>query len=295
MDKQKLLGALFVLLGAISYGILATIVKYANGLGIPISSLTFFQFFIGFVILVLIRIFSKPAMKPSLSSLVKLLAWGASLGVTTTLYYLSIQYIPVSVGIILLMQSIWISLLLEAIITKQMPAMKKTIGALLCIVGTLLATKIFGTAVTLDWRGVGLGIGAGLSYTISIYSSSSIEKQHPNYIRSLYLVAGGLIVISIFWNLKIIENISVPSLSWGALLALFGTVIPPLLFTVGIPKTGIGIGSILSAIEIPVSIFSAFIILQEQVTAMQWFGVLIIVFSVVVVNINPTKKPAKTL
>jgi len=42
---------IYVLAGAISYGLLATIVKYANGLGIGTSALTFWQFFIGFIFL----------------------------------------------------------------------------------------------------------------------------------------------------------------------------------------------------------------------------------------------------
>lgn len=287
MDKQKLIGALLVLMGAISYGILATIVKYANSLGIHISVLTFFQFFVGVVLLVLINIFSKQADKPRPSSKFRLLAWGTSLGMTTTLYYLSIQYIPVSVGIILLMQSIWMSLILEAVLTRKTPSMKKSIGAILCIIGTLFATKIFNTHIQLDWRGILLGVGAGASYTISIYSSSTIEKQHPNYVRSLYLVAGGLVLITLFWNYQIIDNISVPSLYWGTLLALFGTVIPPLLFTLGIPKIGIGVGSIISGIEIPVSILSAYTILQERITVLQWLGVLLIFLSVVIVNTYP--------
>ena len=44
----------YVLLGAVCYGLLATIVKYANHLGIGTSALTFWQFFIGFVFLIVL-------------------------------------------------------------------------------------------------------------------------------------------------------------------------------------------------------------------------------------------------
>jgi len=292
MDKQKLIGALFVLLGAISYGILATLVKYANNLGIPISALTFFQYAIGFVILLIINSFSRPLQIVSPLSKLKLSVWGISLGLTTTLYYLSIQYIPVSVGIILLMQSIWMSFVLEAALNRVMPTLKKSLGAMLCILGTLLASKIFNTQFQLDWSGILLGIGAGTAYTISIYASSSVEKQHSNYVRSLYLVTGGLILVTLFWNFKIIEHVSIPSFYWGTALALFGTIIPPLLFTFGVPKIGMGTGSVISSVEIPVSILSACILLQENVSLIQSIGVFLILLSVLIVNLNWSSKSA---
>lgn len=284
MEKEKLKGIVLVLAGAVSYGILATIVKYANGLGIHTSVLTFFQFLIGVVVLFFINVFYREKVKITAVSKRKLTTWGVSLGMTTTLYYLAIQYIPVSVGIILLMQSIWMSIVLEGILLKKVPANIKIIGAVCSIIGTLLATNLFSSEVELDWRGLLLGIGAGLSYTISLYSSSSIEKQYQNYTRSLYLVLGGLLFITLFWNYQIVTNVSWNALAWGSILALFGTVLPPLLFTAGIPRTGIGVGSIISSVEIPVSILSASLVLQDKIVPLQWIGVLVILLSVIIVN-----------
>ncbi|UUC45801.1 DMT family transporter [Flavobacterium cerinum] len=288
MNTKKLNGLLYVLAGGISYGILASIVKYANLQGIHTSVLTFLQFFIGFLFLGIVNsiLKKKHPVTTTTTSKVRLIIWGSSLGLTTTLYYLSIQFIPVSVGIILLMQSIWISIVVESFLQKKRPTLVKIVGALVCIIGTLLVTEVFNQHIALDWKGLLLGFGAGISYTISIYSSSTIEKQLPNYTRSLYLVMGGLILISVFWNYTIPGNISVNAIYWGALLAIFGTILPPLFFTAGIPKTGIGIGSIISSIEIPVSVFAAHLVLQENISGIQWIGILIILISVILVNIN---------
>lgn len=286
MKSEKLQGTLYVLLGAMSYGVLATIVKYANGLGIHTSVLTFFQFLIGSIVLISIFIANKAPFNFKKISAFKLMAWGSSLGLTSTLYYLAIQYIPVSVGIILLMQSIWMSLVLEIILTKKWPQTHKIIGALVCILGTLLATNIFDTQIQLDWRGLTLGFGSGISFSITMFASNSVEKQLPSYTRSMFMVLGGLMLICTFWNFKIAENMSIDSIYWGAALALFGTILPPLFFTKGFPKTGIGMGSIISSAEIPVSIASAFIILQESISPIQWVGVFCILSSVIIVNLK---------
>lgn len=277
----------YVAVGACSYGVLATIVKYANDLGIKTSALTFLQFFVGFLVLVLLNRFKKNSGKSEkikTSSKIKLTIWGTALGLTTTLYYLSIQYIPVSLGIILLMQSIWISLIIEIFITKKKPSLYKIISVVIALTGTLLATNIFNQNVIIDFRGLLLGFGAGISYSIAIFASSSIESQVSSSIRSQYLVLGGLILVVLFWNIDIIKNINLSSLPWGILIAIFGTILPPLLFTKGIPKTGIALANIIASLEIPVSILSAIIILNESVTLVQWIGVLIILIAVVTIN-----------
>lgn len=288
--KLNLKGSLYVLTGAISYGILATIVKYANHLGIHTSVLTFMQFSVGVLFLLAFTFFKnkqldiKPA-KPSNSSIVKLLAFGTSLGLTSTLYYLSIQYIPVSLGIILLMQSIWMSMILEAIVNRQPITPIKIAATLTVIVGTLLATNILFQHTEVNWFGILIGLGAGLSYTVSMYASSNIENQLPNYVRSKYLVMGGLLTIIACWNVNIIHHFdAIDILWWGTILAIFGTIVPPLLFTKGIPLIGIGYGSIIASVEIPVSILSAHLVLGEQINLSQWLGVAIIIAAVVMVN-----------
>jgi hypothetical protein len=50
----------------------------------------------------------------------------------------------------------------------------------------------------------------------------------------------------------------------GVVLALFGTIIPPLLMNAGFPLTGIGLGSIVSALELPVSVTDGFCLIKRR-------------------------------
>ncbi|MNI06302.1 Threonine/homoserine exporter RhtA [compost metagenome] len=281
---------LYVAAGACSYGLLATIVKYANHLGIHTSLLTFLQFMFGFLFLLAFNLLSKRNAEEhnaiKFSSKIKLMVWGISLGLTTTLYYLSIQYIPVSVGIILLMQSIWISLVAEAVLLKKFPSKGKITGVIIVLLGTTLATNLFQNNNDLDYKGIILGFGAGISYALAIYASSTVEKELPSPIRSQFLVLGGLLLIVAFWNIDIIRYMQPNALPWGLLIAIFGTILPPLLFTKGIPKTGIAMGNIISSLEIPVSTLSAMLVLQEVVSGFQWFGILLILMAVIIINVG---------
>lgn len=281
---------LYVAAGACSYGLLATFVKYANQLGIHTSVLTFLQFMLGFLFLLAFNLVSRIQKKENIvigiSSKLKLTAWGTSLGLTTTLYYLAIQYIPVSIGIILLMQSIWISLVAEAVLLKKFPSKGKTTGVIIVLLGTILATNLFQQDNNLNYKGILLGFGAGISYAMAIYASSTVEKQLPSSVRSQFLVFGGLMLIIACWNVTIIPHLHANALPWGILIAVFGTILPPLLFTKGIPKTGIAMGNIISSLEIPISILSAMLILREVVSGFQWLGILLILTAVIIINVR---------
>jgi drug/metabolite transporter (DMT)-like permease len=244
----------------------------------------------GFLFLLAFNLLSKRNAEEhnaiKFSSKIKLMVWGISLGLTTTLYYLSIQYIPVSAGIILLMQSIWISLVAEAVLLKKFPSKGKITGVIIVLLGTTLATNLFQNNNHLDYRGIILGFGAGISYALAIYASSTVEKELPSPVRSQFLVLGGLLLIVAFWNIDIIRYMQPNALPWGLLIAIFGTILPPLLFTKGIPKTGIAMGNIISSLEIPVSTLSAMLVLQEVVSGFQWFGILLILMAVIIINVG---------
>ena len=84
-------------------------------------------------------------------------------------------------------------------------------------------------------------------------------------------------------NFEIFKN-------YGLFLALFGTIIPPILLNAGFPKTGLGLGSIVASLELPVSVLMAFLILHEKVVIWQWSGIALIILAIVIMNLNFSKK-----
>src|SRR5690554_1486027 len=112
MTKNK--GIATVAFGSLSYGLLATVVKYANGLGAGTALLTFAQYFFAIIFLSILTVIIKRKYgaksnytAPTQKMKRKLILYGTTLGFSSCFYYLTIQYLPVSIGIILLMQSIW--------------------------------------------------------------------------------------------------------------------------------------------------------------------------------------------
>ncbi len=295
MNKKILQGSLLVALGAASYGLLATFVKLAYNEGYTIAEVTFSQFVIGISGLLLLNLFVKnKKTEPKVSNgknIAKLMLAGTSLGLTSTFYYLAVQLIPVSIGIVLLMQTVWMGVVLEMIINRKLPSKGKTLAVVLILAGTILATNMLTNTESINWIGIGWGLLAALSYTISVYTTNKVALGMHAFRRTFWMLAGGLIVVVAISlpSLMVKMNLNI-FLSWGIVLALFGTILPPILFTLGMPATGLGLGAILSSVEIPVSVLMAYFLLHEPVNLYQWMGILLILVTVIVMNLPKKKK-----
>jgi drug/metabolite transporter (DMT)-like permease len=292
MKNNILKGSIFIALGASSYGMLATWVKMAYHEGFSTAEVTLSQFSLGFAGLFILTLFRKPKpmaeVKTSgIKSIVKLIAAGTSMGLTSVFYYLSVQYVSVSVGIVLLMQTVWMGVIMEMVLHRKAPGLLKIVSVFIILAGTVLATSLLKQSVRINWTGFGWGIMAALSYTATMYSSNNIELHFPPLKRSLYMILGGLIVISLIFHSALNHEFkSQIFLRWGIVLSLFGTILPPLLFTRGMPLTGMGLGAIIASVEIPVSVLMAHLLLNEPVSFLQWVGVMLILFAVVLMNLE---------
>jgi drug/metabolite transporter (DMT)-like permease len=105
------------------------------------------------------------------------------------------------------------------------------------------------------------------------------------------MILGGLIIIALVFHSSLNQGFSYKIfMRWGILLSLFGTVLPPILFTRGMPLIGMGLGAIIATIEIPVSVLMAHLLLKEPVNFLQWLGVILILLAVALMNIRKRKK-----
>ena len=299
MTKNNVLKGVFLVgLGATSYGMLATFVKLAyadtgmTGLPFTPAEVISSQFIIGIIAILLINAFQKSkkrndVIKATGSNIRQLMLVGTSTGLTSIFYYLAVKYIPVSIGIVLLMQTVWMGVLLEMILEKKRPSNIKIAAVFIVLLGTILATNLLQNETQLDWRGIVLGLLAAASFTTTMFAANRVATGISSAQRSLYMLLGGAVVVFIFalatqhtpFNFDIFYK-------WGIIVALFGTIIPPMLMNAGFPLTGIGLGSIVSALELPVSVMMAFIILGETVIPLQWFGIVLIILAIIMMNVK---------
>lgn len=314
-NNNVLKGVFLVGLGATSYGMLATFVKMAYGEGYTTAEVTSSQFVFGIIGILIINAFQRnrnnnSALKASKKNIKQLMLAGTSTGLTSIFYYLAVKFdIPVSIAIVLLMQTVWIGVLLEWFLEKKVPSTVKIISVIIVLIGTAFATNLINSDIKLNPLGLFFGMLAAVSFTTTMFTANRVATEISSAQRSLYMLLGGGIMVLIFTLLtQIIPNQSPMMadalgvfstakdfnfgifLKWGIILSLFGTIIPPMLLNAGFPLTGIGLGSIVSSLELPVSVLMAYFLLQEQVLFIQWIGILLIILAIVIMNLNFKKK-----
>jgi len=291
-----------VLFGAVSYGILSTIVSKAYGHGYTLGQVVGCQLAVGCLLAWLLvlgmhlksrrgNLSNAESASPERQGFAKatwkqrllLMAAGMPTGLTGLLYYQSLRYIPNSLAILLLFQFTWMGVLVQSIGQRRRPSGIQLFTLVVLLGGTLLAAGILDQGLSaFNALGLLFGLSAAASYTLFIlFNGKAVPTMAPAH-RSAWMITGAVIFVFVLFPPEFLTDASllIGLLPFGLLLGLFGAFLPPVLFAIGVPHIGGGLAGILGAAELPVAVMLSAVVLHEQVTGIQWAGVLIVLIGV---------------
>ncbi|WP_369823516.1 EamA family transporter [Sporosarcina sp. P30] len=271
---------LLVVFGAASYGILSTIIKLAIQDGFTASEAVTSQYYTGFLLALIIFILVKRGV-PTLRGSFPVLIAGLLTAITGTVYGKAVEYMPASLAVVLLFQFTWIGMLYECIGAKRLPKQSEVVSLVFLFGGTILAAGLIDVDVSgIPWQGWAWGLAAAFSFAAFVTAN---QKPVPgmDVVTRLFLMSFyAAIVITFFQSPEILWNGMLGDGLWiyGAILGVFGIVLPIFLFSIGVPKVGAGMSSILSAVELPVAIIASMLLLGERLTLLQFLGIFLVLF-----------------
>ncbi len=281
-----------VIIGAASFGFTPIFVKKGFEYGYSLGQINIIQMLIAFLLLWSVTLVKKIKISStSKLSVLKILATGTTVGLTSIFYYGALQYLTASLAIILLFQFVWIGMIYERIFNGTKPNKINFISLLVTFSGVFFASGILeGEILDISSTGLILGLLSGVSYSGFIFFSGQIAIGHPPLLKSTWMVTGSFLLVCLVFFEDIFSINPTDNRLWliGGGVALVGAVIPSIFFAGGAPLISGRLANVLSSIELPVAIISAMIILSESVTLMQWLGVLLIVLAIF---INELKSP----
>ena len=132
---------LMIVFAASCYGILSTIIKLAIRDGFTAAEAVTSQYFIGFVIALLIFIIVKRKI-PKFGGGITLLLAGLFTATTGTVYGQAIAYMPASLAVVMLFQFTWIGMLFDCIAKRRLPKRIEVISLVFLFGGTILAAGV---------------------------------------------------------------------------------------------------------------------------------------------------------
>lgn len=268
---------LLVFLAGCSYGMLAPISKLAYGAGFTVPEVVGSQNFVGLFLLAIVNLMFFRS-KVNFKSILLLMTIGIVNALTGILYGQALLDLPAAIAIVFLFQFTWIGIVIEAIVQREWPSRSKLLSIPFLLIGTAIAGGIFElNEVTITLEGAFFGFLSAITFAIFIFLSGRIAVDVPAINRSLFIILGSVITVSIIYPPQFFTSgaISEGLLLYAIPIAIFGSVIAPLFFAKGTPHIGSGLASILSSSELPMVVLMSAIILGEQVSLLRWIGIFI--------------------
>ncbi|WP_304058039.1 EamA family transporter [Levilactobacillus namurensis] len=286
---MKKIAPVFVALGAISFGVPASLFKIARREGVVNGPLLFWSFLSAVVILGIVHIVRRNWLRyqhTNWKQIGLVIAAGTGSGFTNTFYIQALKLIPVAAAAVMLMQAVWLSVLLGAVIQRRWPSRLQVLSIVLVLIGTVLAAGLFPITQALSPLGLFYAFLAACGYACTMQFTALLGNNLDPMTKTWLLCLGAFILISIVWIPQIATTpVTLPTIKWGVLIALFSMVFPLVAYSLFMPQLDLGIGPILSSLELPSSIVVAFILLGETVSGQQILGVFIIIAAVVLPNV----------
>lgn len=269
-----------VIIAASSYGVVSTIIKLAMNSGFTAAEAVTSQFFFGFCIAVCLFIVTN-RKKLSFKGIKPLIFAGVLTGLTNIVYGHSLNYLPASLAVVLLFQFTWIGVVISCISKRQFPSRIESISLLILIVGTIPAAGLIDVDISqIPMQGWFWGLAAALCYSLFLFANGRATTNMTTTNRLVLVSFFAFMMSVVFQSPEVIWNGTLFNEGlwiYGLLLGLFGMIIPVFLFTIAVPKVGLGMSSILSSIELPIAVMVSVILLSETVSTLQIVGIVIIV------------------
>lgn len=279
---KKFRFSLLVLFGACSYGVLSTIFKLGFMNGFSSHQLLGGQYVFGWIgLLLLVLFFSRQTV--SQKQIFSLLAVGITMSMTGIFYAISVAELPASIAVVLLFQFTWIGVVIEAIANKTFPSREKIISIIILFTGTLFAGGVFeGLGHNFSTKGIIFGLLAAVSFSFYVFASGRVATDVPPYLKSFLMTTSATLIVCLFFSPTFLTDGSLQAGLWkyASFLGFFGVVVPVICFSIGVPKVGTGLGTILGAAELPTAIIASITLVHEDVSMMQWFGIACILLGI---------------
>jgi drug/metabolite transporter (DMT)-like permease len=298
MKNMRWLYILAVVIGASSYGVLSSCIKLVYQAGYNDGQVTIAQVAVGALMLWIVAAFAYKAWtNPFRGPWIKLSLVGIfGLLMTKVFYNIALAELDASLSIVLLFQFTWMTIAMESVATRKLPSPRQLLAIAVILTGTLLAVNIFSA----DWgrlslKGVLFGLLSALTYSIFLFFAGRIQTNMNLFLKSAVMQTATLPVLFVLYPPLSYIGASdiVPLTSWGMLIGLFGSVLPTILFNIGIPKIGSSLAAMIGSVELPVAILAAYLIVKEPVGVTQRAGMLLILLGIIVAEMQPLAKQAR--
>jgi drug/metabolite transporter (DMT)-like permease len=201
-------------------------------------------------------------------------------------YFTAITLTSLSVAAVLLYTAPAIVMVLSCLLFGEKMTAKKLLSLLMTLFGCVLVTGVLENGGDISGAGILAGLGAGLGYALySIFGRYALEKGYHSLTITFYTFLTASIASLFTGNIGHVAAVAVESSSMLLFCFAFGilcTVIPYLVYTIGLNYIENSRASILASIEPVTATVLGIFVFQEPVSLMEVVGMALVVGAFIV-------------
>ena len=289
---MKKLAPIFIFLAGVLWGSMGIFVRVLNGKGLFSMEIVALRAIVTAIFMVVfLLLFHRNLLKIKWKDIWVFLGSGlGSILFFNFCYFRAISLTSLSIAAILLYTSPAIVMILSFFLFKEKFTGRKVLALVMTFLGCVLVTGVFGETATVTGKGVLAGLGAGLGYALySIFSRYAIDKGYHSLTITCYtfvIAAVGSLFLS---DRKQIAEVALGSPAMFVFSLVFGllcTVLPYLLYTVGLKYVENSRASIIVSVEPVAATLIGFFLFQEKIRPMGIVGIILVLSAMVLCSVR---------
>jgi len=289
---MKKIAPIFVLIAGILWGTMGLYVRSLNELQFTtIEIVAVRSVMTALLMAVVLMVYNRRLLKVRVKDLWCFAGTGiCSIIFFNYCYFKAITMTSLSVAAVLLYTAPAIVMVLSAILFCEKITMIKMISLIATVVGCIFVTGILSDTSRLSPQGILVGLGAGLGYALySIFSRFALQRGYGSLTITFYTFLFACFGALPLANVGMIVDACIKDISmfgFYIVFALVSTVIPYILYTMGLSAMENSKASIVASVEPVAATIFGILLFEENMTIHNFIGILLVLGAIVICNIN---------
>lgn len=292
---MKRLAPLFVLLAGILWGMMGIYVRRLNSASFTTIEIVAVRSMVTAVLLLLVLFFyNREMLKIHIRDIWCFIGTGIfSIVFFNYCYFKAITMTSLSVAAVLLYTAPAIVMVLSAVLFHEKITTVKMMALAATFTGCIFVTGLVGSRASLNAAGILVGLGAGLGYALySIFSRFALERGYHSLTISFYTFVFASIGVLPLADVKMIYDVCVDDISMLGFyftFALVSTVIPYILYTLGLTALENSKASIIASVEPVAATVLGIVLFHEKMTVGNLIGIVLVLGAIAICNFDSSE------
>lgn len=294
--NTKGLSVFFILLAGCLWGCMGLFVRPLNKKGFSSWDIVFVRAVVTMLCMgIFLIIYDRKMFRIKLKDIWCFLGTGLlSIVFFNLCYFKEITLTTLSVAAILLYTAPAFVMVISAFCFKEIFTGRKLLSLAFSFVGLIFVTGVIGDAGRLTLNTLLIGLGAGLGYALySIFGRYALERGYHTFTISFYTFLFATIGTLFFSHpLFIMKQVTSSAGSIGFVLAfaLVSTVIPYIVYTIGLKEVENGFASIIASIEPVIATINGILWFREKLRVGVIIGIVLVLMGIIISNLSISGK-----